>query len=134
MFATGIYGVYDAPRRHLRYAVAGHPPPRLRRRAGVGPVEATGGLPLAVLPDQTFVEGELTLTPGDALLLYTDGLLEGVNAAGEPFGVRRLDDALALAPLRANPLVLHVERRFQDFCNGLPDLDDRTLLAAVAVP
>ena len=35
---------------------------------------------------------------------------------------------------RAKPLVEHLERHYRDFCNGLPDMDDRTLLAAVAVP
>ena len=79
-------------------------------------------------------EQELRLTPGDALLLYTDGLIEGVNAAGEPFGRERLDDALRLAPRRAGPLVNHLVRHYVDFCNGAPELDDRTLLAAVAVP
>jgi phosphoserine phosphatase RsbU/P len=135
MFATAFYGVYEVRRRRLRYANAGHPPPRLRAAWGpVRPLENTGGLPLAVLPDQVFDEQEITLKPGGVLLLYTDGILEGTNAAGDYFGLHRLDDALAMGPLRAGPMVRHLERRFKDFCNGLPDLDDRTLLAAVAVP
>jgi sigma-B regulation protein RsbU (phosphoserine phosphatase) len=135
MFATAFYGVYNARKRSLRYASAGHPHPRLRGGSGhVGPIEAAGGLPLAVLPDQAFREQEITLRPGDALVLYTDGILEGMNAAGEYFGTGRLDDALALGPRRAGPLVRHLERRFKDFCNGLPDMDDRTVVAAVGVP
>jgi sigma-B regulation protein RsbU (phosphoserine phosphatase) len=135
MFATAFYGVYHAGRRRLRYASAGHPVPRLRRAGR--PVEAlpqTQGLPLGILPETTWDEAEQVLSPGDTLLLYTDGLLEGTNRAGALFGYERLDDALSLGPPRADALVRHIERRYKDFCDGTPDLDDRTLLAAVAVP
>jgi sigma-B regulation protein RsbU (phosphoserine phosphatase) len=135
MFATALYGVYDPSRRRLRYAVAGHPLPRLRCGACcVREVDRTGGLPLGVLPDETWAEGEFILKPGDALLLYTDGIIEGTNHTGRPFGLEQLDEALRLGPPRAGALVGHIERHYQDFCNGAPDLDDRTLLAAVAVP
>jgi sigma-B regulation protein RsbU (phosphoserine phosphatase) len=135
MFATAFYGVYEPPRRRLHYACAGHAPPRLRRgQYDVRTVEGPGGLPLGVLPDSTWAEGEIDLQPGDALLLYTDGVVEGQNARGELFGVERLDAALRLGPTRAAALVGHIERHFRDFCGGAPDQDDRTLLAAVAVP
>src|SRR5262249_13211962 len=45
MFATAFYGIYDPPRRRLRYAIAGHPPPRLRRgRSSVSAAEAPPGV------------------------------------------------------------------------------------------
>jgi sigma-B regulation protein RsbU (phosphoserine phosphatase) len=97
-------------------------------------VDGTTGLPLGVLDENSWTEREVTLIPGDALLLYTDGVLEGTNGLGEPFGRTRLDNAVLLGPARANALVQHVERHYKAFCNGAPDLDDRTLLAAVAVP
>jgi len=135
MFATAFYGIYDPVYRRLRYASAGHPSPRLRNGAGrMREVDATTGLPLGVTDEDSWVEREILLVPGDVLLLYTDGILEGTNAQGEPFGLARLDDALCLAPGRAGPLVQHIERHYRDFCHGAPDLDDRTLLAAVAVP
>jgi sigma-B regulation protein RsbU (phosphoserine phosphatase) len=135
MFATAFYGIYDPARRRLRYASAGHPLPRLRRGSyQVQDLGGPGGLPLGVLADETWNEREVTLVPGDIVLLYTDGILEGTNPQGEPFGRDRLDDALRLGPLRADPLVRHIERFYKDFCNGAPDMDDRTLLAAVAVP
>jgi sigma-B regulation protein RsbU (phosphoserine phosphatase) len=135
MFATAFYGVYDPQRRRLCYACAGHAPPRLRRGTySVQAVEATGGLPLAVLPEDTWAEREIALQAGDALLLYTDGIVEGQNRAGELFGPERLDAALRLGPPRAAALVGHIERHYRDFCGDAPVLDDRTLLAAVAVP
>jgi sigma-B regulation protein RsbU (phosphoserine phosphatase) len=135
MFATAFYGIYDPVYRRLRYASAGHPAPRLRNGAGrMRDVEQTSGLPLGVAEEDSWQEREVILVPGDVLLLYTDGILEGTNPAGEPFGLARLDDALCLGPPRAGPLVQHIERFYKDFCHGAPDMDDRTLLAAVAVP
>src|SRR5262249_40169776 len=118
----------------LRYASAGHHPPYLRRRAGLRMLDGVEGLPLGVADGDTWTECEVTFVPGETLLLYTDGFLEGTNSAGEPFGRARLDDVLRLGPLRARSLVEHVDRHYRAFCDGLPDMDDRTLLAAVAVP
>jgi sigma-B regulation protein RsbU (phosphoserine phosphatase) len=134
MFATAAYGVYAPARRRLRYALAGHPAPRLRRGRSVEPAPEAHGLPLGVMAEATWTEAELDLHPGDALLLYTDGILECQNPQGGRFGYQRLDDALRLAPPRAEPLVRHLERLARDFCGPRPDEDDRTLLAAVAVP
>jgi sigma-B regulation protein RsbU (phosphoserine phosphatase) len=115
--------------------MGGHPPPRLRRgRSHVSPLEATAGLPLGIAEEDTWAEREVMLQPGDALLLYTDGIFEGTNAAGEQYGMPRLDEALRLGPSRACRLVEHIERLYRAFSNGSPDTDDRTLLAAVAVP
>jgi sigma-B regulation protein RsbU (phosphoserine phosphatase) len=133
-FVTAFYGVYDPPRRRLTYVCAGHPPPRLRRRRGIQGVNGPLALPLGVAPEENWREQELVLAPGDVLLLYTDGVTDGTNEAGEPFGRERLDGALRLSPLRAGPLVAHVERHFRAFCHGAAEHDDRTLLAAVAVP
>src|SRR5260370_33400855 len=87
MFATAFYGIYDPYRRNLRYAIAGHPPPRIRRgRSNVNGLEGTAGLPLGIGAEETWTEREVSLQPGDALLMYTDGIIEGVNAATAPFG------------------------------------------------
>jgi sigma-B regulation protein RsbU (phosphoserine phosphatase) len=135
MFATAFYGVYDPVYRQLRYASAGHPAPRLRRgECCVRAVDGTAGLPLGVDEQESWNEREITLKPGDALLLYTDGILEGMNGVGDPFGLERLDDTLLHGPRRAGPLVQHIERHFTHFQDAAPDMDDRTLLAAIAVP
>jgi sigma-B regulation protein RsbU (phosphoserine phosphatase) len=135
MFATAFYGVYDPYYRRLRYASAGHPPPILRRgQCCVRTIDGTAGLPLGIMEEDTWNEGEITLVPGDTLLVYTDGIVEGANSQGEQFGRKRLDDALLFGPRRAGPLVQHIERHYKDFSNGATDMDDRTLLAIVAAP
>jgi sigma-B regulation protein RsbU (phosphoserine phosphatase) len=135
MFATAFYGVYDPYYRRLRYTSAGHPPPRWRRGMGsISDLQISTGLPLGIAAEESWTEDEVTLPPGDTLLLFTDGILEGANEHGEPFGRQRLDSILRMAPSRAAALVHHIERYYKDFCNGTSDLDDRTLLAMVAVP
>jgi sigma-B regulation protein RsbU (phosphoserine phosphatase) len=135
MFATAFYGIYDPATRRLHYSVAGHPLPLLRRRHhDVRELPATDGLPLGVEGPTTRMEKEIILAPGDGLLLYTDGLVEGMNGSGEMFGKERLTDAVRLGPRRARRLVQHIERHYQNYRGEAPDLDDRTVLAVVAVP
>jgi phosphoserine phosphatase RsbU/P len=134
MFATAWYGIYDPARRRMDYSIAGHPAPLLRRGREVSELDTTRGLPLGVDEEDSWNEATTTLRPGDVLLLYTDGLIEGVNPAGEPFDKERVAEALRLSPFRAGRIVEHVDRYFRHFRGDGPDLDDRTLLAAVAVP
>ncbi len=135
MFATAFAGVYDPAARRLIYSLAGHPLPLLRRRnRSVAELERTAGLPLGIMERDDWAEKEIELRPGDALLLFTDGLVEGTNAAGEMFGAERLVEAMHLGPQRARRLVQHIEWHFKHFRGEAPDLDDRTLLAVVAVP
>ncbi|OIQ95682.1 phosphoserine phosphatase RsbP [mine drainage metagenome] len=94
LFATGFYLVVDATRRELRYANAAHPSPVLiRRSAGVVEYLASAGGPdpaIALLPDADYATHSVMLSPGDAVLLFTDGLHEAENAQGEAFGAERL--------------------------------------------
>ena len=51
-------------------------------------------MPLGILPNVEFVSSEISAETGDLFALYTDGLLETANAAGEEFGINRLQDEL----------------------------------------
>jgi serine phosphatase RsbU (regulator of sigma subunit) len=91
-YATAVYVYLDEISRVGRYSAAAHPPPLLWRRSTQTLHELNEtGLLLGVRPDETYLEGKFTLLGGDRLLLYTDGLLEAENAAGQSFG----DGALA---------------------------------------
>jgi serine phosphatase RsbU (regulator of sigma subunit) len=77
-FATAVVGITDASGSRLVYASAGHPP-MLLRRAHPGAVQElaqAGGPALGPFDDATYAEGEVTLNPGDIVLMYTDGLIE----------------------------------------------------------
>jgi serine phosphatase RsbU (regulator of sigma subunit) len=74
--ATVAYGVIDVPGRTLTLANAGHMPTLLLRGPDSRYLDRRIGLPLGALPDATYTTTVDRLEPGDALILYTDGLIE----------------------------------------------------------
>lgn len=129
-FVTAFYGVYDRATRVLTYANAGHPYP-LRYDAAARAVEplSARGLMLGVMDDAAYAERSLTLAPGDRLCLYTDGISEAVNAAGELFGTDGLSVALQRhGELPAALLLAELERQVAEFRAGKPANDDQTLI------
>jgi sigma-B regulation protein RsbU (phosphoserine phosphatase) len=92
-YATVFMGSLNPENGDLRYVNGGHNPPLLVPSDG-RPVERlipTGPM-VGLLPDATFAEGRAAMHPGDTLVIFTDGLVEAENAAGEELG----DAALAL--------------------------------------
>jgi phosphoserine phosphatase RsbU/P len=86
-YVTAVYLRLDTVSGVGRYSAAAHPPPLLWRR-GKQSLEVLGetGLLLGVRPKEAYADSEFSFEVGDRLLLYTDGLLEAENAAGESFG------------------------------------------------
>jgi phosphoserine phosphatase RsbU/P len=84
-FVTAAYVFIDVQNRTLTYAGAGHPPLLLWGPEGVRSVEENG-LFLGKFSFATYTSTKLPLTPGDRILLYTDGIPETTNPAGEEFG------------------------------------------------
>ena len=98
-FVTAFYAIIDPSTRTLTYSRAGHNPPRLVRQGQVLSLDHVGGLPLGVLPQQTYEESTVALNSHDLLLLYTDGITEaaapdGSSEAGSAFGTQGLDRLL----------------------------------------
>ena len=85
MFVTCLYAVLDPATGHLRFANAGHNLPCIHSAAGVVEPRATG-MPLGLIPGLTYDEQEATIEPDSAMLLYSDGLVEAHNPAGELYG------------------------------------------------
>ncbi|HTF44925.1 MAG TPA: PP2C family protein-serine/threonine phosphatase, partial [Terriglobales bacterium] len=83
-YVTLFYGNLNAERGLLEYANAGHLPPLLFHRA-TGEIEwlETGGMVIGLFPAAEYQCGQAWLHPGDILILYTDGVTEATNAAGE---------------------------------------------------
>jgi phosphoserine phosphatase RsbU/P len=114
MFATAVYLVADVAQGRLRYATAGHPPPlHLQRRAGLAAplrVAPRAGAALGLFGDVAYVTSECTLTAGDVILLFTDGLFEVSSAdSEEEYGQQRL-----LAAARQ-----HINLPLPDLCDAL---------------
>jgi phosphoserine phosphatase RsbU/P len=126
-FATVIYGSLS-PDGRLVYSNAGHNPPMLLRRDGMQRLE-TGGLILGLFPQATYEEETLELEPGDVLVIFSDGVTEAFNTAGEEFGESRL-----LACLQGNrdrdpaELLRKILSTVQAFAASAAQSDDVTAL------
>lgn len=130
-FVTAFYAVVDPKSLTMRYAVAGHNPPRLRTRGGAEVTALSGlpGLPLGIFEDEAYEETEITLAPGDSVLLYTDGITEAAShPTHEEFGTDRLDEVFADGADSAKEIVEGVVRAVTGFTNGRSPADDQTLL------
>ncbi len=91
MFVTAFVGDYDPATGRLVYVNAGHPAPLLVRADGaVVWLPSTGGTAFAVAEGLAYREAQATLAPGDALLVFTDGVTEAIDAQGREFGAARL--------------------------------------------
>lgn len=131
-FVTAFYGIYDARTRLLRYANAGHNPPRLKRcdDGSMASLDGVGSFPLGITADVSFEEARLQLRAGDQIIFYTDGITEAQNAEGEMFGEARLDEVLGACRPGAQQLIDAVLESVAAFSNGRPADDDRTVLVA----
>ena len=93
-FATLFFAEYHVPTGRLRYANCGHLPALLLRgNDTLERLDATGTV-LGVFKQWDCTIGERQLSPGDSLALYTDGITESFNAAGDEFGEDRLIESL----------------------------------------
>jgi sigma-B regulation protein RsbU (phosphoserine phosphatase) len=126
-FATLIVGC-ALPDGKVEYVSAGHLPLLHVSPTGVCAREATG-VPLGMFSATHFPVCEARLAPGDKLLLYTDGLTEMSNAAGEEYGVARVQ-ALARRHAAAEPhaLLSACLEELRSFSANAKQADDLTLL------
>ena len=129
-FVTLAWAVVDGGSGRVWAVVAGHPPPQVARAGGATCALASGGPLLGVVPGATFAATTADLGRGDALVLYTDGVTEAQNAAGDELGADVLRQMLAAAPREpealADALVDGV-----DAWAGTDERDDDLTLVAV---
>jgi serine phosphatase RsbU (regulator of sigma subunit) len=120
-FITMLYLTADGRKGELACASAGHPAPRVVRAGGAPEPLAVRGLALGIAEDQTYQPERVRLEPGDAAVLYTDGLLEA-RRDGELYGEARLDAALvANASLPAGQLAEALVEDCRAFAGELAD-------------
>ncbi|MBP5638924.1 MAG: SpoIIE family protein phosphatase [Victivallales bacterium] len=141
MFITAWVGVLDIDTGTVLFANAGHNPPILRHASGkVEWLRQRSGCPLACFETAVYKQIEISLSPEDALFLYTDGVTEAMNDSGELFGNDRLFDTLQAmlppAPQDGKPTknfpsqICHeVRTAVEHFAAGAPQADDITVLS-----
>jgi sigma-B regulation protein RsbU (phosphoserine phosphatase) len=132
-FITAVYAWLDLDAGRLTWASAGHPPPLLwKKRDGTVQELLRPGMVLGRLRRAAYTEASVPLEPGDRLLLFTDGIPEALNAAGEPFGDARLRKILAEASdLAADALADRLLQRVAAWTGRSAGFeDDLTLVVA----
>jgi sigma-B regulation protein RsbU (phosphoserine phosphatase) len=132
-YASMFWSYYNPESGSLHYINAGHCPPLLVQtrhgRTAIRRLEE-GGPVLGLLSAARYEQSTETLDEGDMLVLYSDGVIEAANAAGEEFGEARLMDVLVCCSmLSAEEIRFEVVSAVQDFVGPAKAHDDLTLVA-----
>lgn len=134
-YATGFVAQLHPTAHRLEWANAGHNTALLIRTSGEVDRLSASGPPLGLLPVSTYQAHATEVGPGDLLIIYTDGITEAVDGDDEEFGLDRL---VAVASRhRAAPLIElrgEIERALDEFVDGVPYADDRTMLFLRRLP
>jgi serine phosphatase RsbU (regulator of sigma subunit) len=97
MFVTCFFAVLEPASGRLRYANAGHELPYCHVNGSATELWARG-MPLGLMPDTGYEEQEVSLSPGESLLFYSDGLVEAHNSSQEMLGFPRLATFIKAGP------------------------------------
>ncbi|PYT76870.1 MAG: serine/threonine protein phosphatase [Acidobacteria bacterium] len=128
-FTTAVLAEYDPEARRLTYVNAGHNAPILRRANGTLETLETGGLPLGIKTDASYETASLELKPGDALIFFTDGVVEAFNESGEEFGNGRWRGAIrGLPDWNAQETLQFLMKLVDEFVGATRQADDITCL------
>ncbi|HXV83208.1 MAG TPA: GAF domain-containing SpoIIE family protein phosphatase [Candidatus Binatia bacterium] len=130
MFVTLFCGILDIRSGQVDYSNGGHNLPYYLRQDGVSPLENAGGRALGLVEQSSYASGRMVLGPGEALLLYTDGVTEAMDLNETLYSDQRLERFLARnrgsSPRQiTGDLVSDVRR----FAGGAAQSDDITVLA-----
>lgn len=129
-FITLFYLQYDINTQQLSFANAGHPPPLLLSpsQTECRQLDADGMI-LGVRKDIVFEEKTTTLSQGDLILLYTDGLTEAETPDGEFFGLKRVSDLfIEYAQHPPEKIIAELLKHLKQFCQTESFKDDITLM------
>lgn len=131
-FVTAFYGVFSPDGRRFTYCNAGHEPPLLLRGERIETLDA-GGFVLGIDAEAKYDKGIAALRPGDVVLMFTDGIVEGINFDGEAYGRVRLKASLiehrGLPAQNLAGQILWDLRRFR----GLADQSDDISIVVIKV-
>ncbi len=125
-FVTLMFGIIKDSK--LTYCNAGHNPPFVIGKSGVRRLEE-GGPVVGLLEFAPFAQDTIPLDPGDVIIVFSDGVSEALNAAGEEFGDTRLEEvAAAVLENSSADIVERIVSSVRLFTKGAPQSDDITVM------
>ena len=127
-FVTVWAGEIDTRTGHVTYVNAGHNFPVLLRGGRAEFLKSRPSLVLGAMPGIRYRAGELQLEPGDAIYLYTDGIVEQPDASGELYGDARLLNLLSARDYPLNAALAAVVEDVRRHAAGVEQADDCTQL------
>lgn len=131
-YATFFYAQYNPQSNQLTYVNAGHNPPMLFHSANgalqVSRLE-TGGTVVGLIEHFPYDQGVVTMSPGDILVAFTDGISEAMNRNDEEWGEERLRETVkCCANLPPSEMITRIMERADTFVAGAKQHDDMTLV------
>jgi sigma-B regulation protein RsbU (phosphoserine phosphatase) len=127
-FATFFFGILDGG-GNCTYTNAGHIPPIVVKPDGSMSEMAEGGTVLGLFADEKYESATTQVTPGDHVILFTDGVLEARNPAGEQYGKQRILSILRKYAGAQTCVVLEqLKQDLNSFCADAPQHDDITIM------
>lgn len=130
-FVTLLVGIYDSRTGEVSYCNGGHNPSVLRRGNGETVfLDTAPNMLVGVMEQNDYHLEQLTLQPGDTLVLYSDGVTEAMNDRKELFGNDRLLESIrnCTPPSDAKTILTRIEHRIAEFVDDWPQSDDITIL------
>jgi sigma-B regulation protein RsbU (phosphoserine phosphatase) len=132
-FITAIYGILDSTNRTFVFSNAGHNPPLLIRPGGEYRFVEYGDMPLGMFDEQHYHQHFIRFEDKQVMVVYTDGITEAANPAGEEYGQERLAKrVLEGIELPAKKLIDHIRKGVADFTERKFLDDDGTLFIVKA--
>jgi serine phosphatase RsbU (regulator of sigma subunit)/anti-sigma regulatory factor (Ser/Thr protein kinase) len=130
MFVTLSCGILNVRTGEVEYSNGGHILPYHLHNSGVSPLKHFGGRALGLIEQSAYISGRMVLGPGEAMLLYTDGVTEAMNPSETLYTDRRIEQFLA-SHWRSSPrrLIGDLVSDVRRFADGAPQSDDITGLA-----
>jgi sigma-B regulation protein RsbU (phosphoserine phosphatase) len=134
-FITFFWGSLKSASREFRYVNAGHNPPFLLRTNGAIERLEIGGIILGLMKTlNPYMEGSVTLEPGDIVVMFTDGVSEAMNGQEVDFTEERLQEVLKTVRTKSPSEIIHaIQTALEEHTQGTPQSDDITMLVVKAL-
>jgi sigma-B regulation protein RsbU (phosphoserine phosphatase) len=136
MFVALLFAVLNSQNRTITLCSAGQTQPVLlsAKTADASLVETREDtFPLGILDDTEYEETKLNLSPGDKVILYTDGIVEAMNEQEEMFGFERLLELVRNSQTQTTASLLEeIKRNVNEFAGSTPQHDDITIIVVQA--
>jgi len=132
VFLTMVTALFHTAAREMTYAIAGHEPPFVIRKDGKVESLMNTQLVVGIDAEYPYRQAVTPFNPGDVFCVFSDGIIETKNPAGDMFGRERISDLLKRSAGKApDRIILDLLDRLREFAGGTP-LDDEVTIVVIA--